>query len=187
MEAYNLFLRGREAYEGDLHAEAKQFLDRAVNLDPTFAIAHLYLSRTLYDLEDNEGAAEALEKARVYSARAGEKDRLLIAAHYAGMVERKPLKRIEILEALVAKYPREKYLQHYLGLCYSWESMEEEALVHFKAALALDPAYDRALTDLGYAYLALGDPAKALETFEKQAALCPAIRMWPIPSLRPIW
>ncbi len=173
MEAYNLFLRGRDAFDRSLFVEAKQSLEQAVSLDPTFAIAYLYLSKVLYNLEDSKGFVETLEKARVYSARASEKDRLLIEATYAGLVERKPLKRIEILEALVAKYPREKYIQEHLGQCYRWESMNEEALVHLKAALALDPAFTRALTLLGYTYLTLGDSAKALETFEKQAAISP--------------
>jgi len=67
MEAYNYFLKGREAYDKMYYSDAKQFLEKAVKIDPGFAMAWLYLSKTfdLQQLGNIQKRDEALKKATV--------------------------------------------------------------------------------------------------------------------------
>ena len=115
MEAYNYFLRGRADYEKYYFADARKFLEKAIALDPEFAIAHLVLSDAAFALLDFNGRDEALKNASAYSAKASEKERLYIAAMYAQTIERDADKRFGLLRELVRKYPDEKYAHFELG------------------------------------------------------------------------
>jgi len=52
IEAYQYFLRGRDDYEKFFYPDAQKFLKKAVELDPTFAVACLYLARADGNLGD---------------------------------------------------------------------------------------------------------------------------------------
>ena len=99
MEAYNLFLKGREEYEKFYYDEARKSLGRAVELDPEFAVAYLVLARVHGALNDLQSMNAAYERAMASSAKATEKDRLYIQAAYAGAVEMDQKKRLELLQA----------------------------------------------------------------------------------------
>ena len=48
MEAYNYFLQGREEFEKRYFDDSRKFLEKAIELDSTYAVAYLYLAR-VYD------------------------------------------------------------------------------------------------------------------------------------------
>jgi serine/threonine protein kinase/tetratricopeptide (TPR) repeat protein len=173
MEAYNLFLRGRSEYEKYYLVEARQFLERAISLDPEFAMAHLYLARTAVNLFDMDLAHEAMEKAFRYSARASEKERLAIAAGYAEMIERDPDKRIRLLQEFVRKYPDEKYALFDLGRLFQGRREYPESITVMERAVALDPEYGFAVNQLAYSHAMMGNFDEALRLFARYAALNP--------------
>ena len=172
MEAYNYFLRGREAVENLNLVDAKKFLDKAVALDPTFAVAYLYLSRTNNRLNDQRGQEEALQKAKEYANKASEKERLYIEA-YAATVENDPEKRQLLLKELTEKYPQEKYAHFELGNYYRAQTKFVEAIQEFEMALALDPSFGPALNLQGYAYAATGEFEKAEAAFVRYISANP--------------
>ncbi|MCX6577510.1 MAG: protein kinase, partial [Candidatus Aminicenantes bacterium] len=104
MDAYNYFLRGRDDYEKFFYQDAQKFLKKAVELDPNFAVAYLYLARANGNLLEFKARDEAQEAAKKYSQKAAEKERLYIEAAYADVIERNPEKRFRILSDLVKKY-----------------------------------------------------------------------------------
>ena len=173
MEAYDLFLRGRDSYEKYYHPEAQQFLERAIALDPEFAMAHLLLARTAIILFDVDLAREAMEKAFRYSARASEKERLSIEAGYAEIVERDPEKRIRLLQELVRKYPDEKYALFDLGRLYQGRREYRESVAVIERAVALDPDFGFAINQLAYSYALMGNFDEALRFFARYAELNP--------------
>jgi serine/threonine protein kinase/Tfp pilus assembly protein PilF len=173
MEAYNYFLRGREAFEKFYHDEARQSLEKAVELDPNFAVAYLWLSWAYSWLGDNKARYEALENAKTYSEKATEKERLYIEASYAGTIEREPDKDFRILKEIVEKYPKEKRAYENLGGYYANKRMYDQAIEEYIKALELDPTYGWALNHLAYTYSDVGDFEKAMEYFEKYASVSP--------------
>jgi len=108
MEAYNYFLRGREDAEKFYYDDARKFLQRAVDIDSTFATAYLYLAVTYNWLGETRKMNEAYEKAKEFSYRATEKERLYIESEYASNIEKDEKKYLKIKQEIADKYPKEK-------------------------------------------------------------------------------
>jgi len=174
MEAYNDFLRGREEYEKFYYDDARKLLEKAVSLDPNFAIAYLYLAWTYRGLDSSNAYREAIEKAKAYSAEATEKERLYIEAHYAKEAEGNPKKSIRIFGSMAAKYPKEKRVYYDLAWLY-WNNDPKKAIEEFENALELDPNYSMAIVYLAYIYFdILEDYEKANELLERYSRVSPS-------------
>lgn len=171
LEAYKYFLRGKEAVEKLYSDDARKYLEKAVELDPTFAIGYHYLA--LAHGRGSDLRYEAFEKARAFSNKATEKERLYIDAFYARVVELNHEKCIDLLEQIVKKYPREKRAHYWLGR-YSWgNKMFDEAIDKLHLVLELDPNYGQALNLLGFIYSDMENYEKAVENLEKYASVSP--------------
>jgi len=173
MEAYNYFLRGREDYEKFYYDEARQFLEKSVELDPNFAVAYLWLAWTYGVLGDTKARNEVYEKAKTLSDRATEKERLYIEAAYARTIERNPEKRYKILKHLAEKYQKEKRVHRDLAKYYDDKKLYDKALEEYNKALELDPDYGDALNLLAYMHSDMGNYEKALEYFNRYASVSP--------------
>jgi serine/threonine protein kinase/predicted Zn-dependent protease len=173
MDAYNYFLRGRDDYEKFYYADARKFLEKAISLDPTFAVAYLYLGKVASELYDTKAMTEAYEMAKKYSEKTSEKERLYIEAGYAGAVEQNPEKRLRVLLELTNKYPQEKQFHYDLGRFYEGRAKYPEAIAEHETALSLDPNFGPALNQSGYDYAAIGELEKALQYFKRYAAANP--------------
>ncbi len=175
MEAYNYYLKAEEADGNFFWGEGRKLAEKAVAIDPTFAIAYSLLSHEAALLLDYPARDEALEKAKAYSARATERERLFIEARYANIIERDPAKRLRLLQELAEKYPDDKLAHFELGLYYFETERPREAAAEYERSAAIDPRYALAYNMIGYSYSALGDFAKAAQAFERQAELNPGL------------
>jgi len=173
MEAYNFFLRGRSDLEKFYFADARKFLERAIALDPEFAIAHQVLSDAANLLGDFNLQEEALRDAYRHSAKASEKERLYIAAKYAQTIDRDPDKRLRLLLELVRKYPDEKYAFFELGRHYEGRRDYPVAIAALKQAIALDPDFGVAINHLAYVHAKMGQFDEAIRLFGRYAAINP--------------
>lgn len=173
LDAYNYFLRGREDLEKLYYAEARQFLEKAVQLDPSFAVAYLHLAWTYGMLGDVKARNEAFEKAKTYSQRATDKEKLYIEATYAWTMESNPETGLRIFQQMAEKYPREKRVYFNLALYYHSKNLFYEAIEKYTRALELDPKYGFALNQLAFAYADMGNFEKAIEYFERYASISP--------------
>ena len=175
MEAYGYYLKAREADDNFFYADARKFAEKAVALDPTFALAYYVLASAAGNLLDDPAANNALEKAKIYSARATERERLFIESKYAGSIERDPAKELRLLKDLVYKYPEDKEAHFELGRFFYSSDRDPEAIGELEKAIAIDPRYGFAVNELGYAYARAGDFAKAVQSFERYAELNPGL------------
>jgi len=173
MEAYNSFLKGKDAYEKFYYEQARQFLENAVALDADFAEAYLYLARTQSNLGNQKARVEAYEKAKVLSGKAAEKERLYIEEAYAEAIERDPEKRLRILEEIVQKYPKEKEAHFELGAYHRGRNKLELAISELDKALALDPNYGSVLNLIAYAHADLRNYDKAIDYLKRYAESSP--------------
>ncbi len=168
MEAYKYFLQGRDELEKFYDDDARKSLEKAVELDPEFAIAYRYLARALGNLGMSKERNAANEKAKALAQKASEKDRLYIEASYAS-----DDKRLSILEEMAEKYPKEKRVHYDLASYYSGKEMFDRAIEEFTRALELDPNYGYALNSFAYMYSNMGNYESALEYFKKYASVYP--------------
>jgi tetratricopeptide (TPR) repeat protein len=173
MEAYNHFLTGRDSYEKRYYEEARLSLEKAVEIDPTFAIAYHQLGHAYSDLRLVQASVDAFENAKKHSVRATEKERLVINAGYALYVEKDREKWFRFISEIAKKYPKEKRAHYLLGGYYNIKKMFSEAIKEYNLALELDPNYGSALNGLAFTYSRAEDHEKAIEYFMKYAAISP--------------
>jgi tetratricopeptide (TPR) repeat protein len=170
-EAYAAYLQGMEQLDRFEEPEARKSFEKAVALDPEFAIAYVRLAQTLERDGDTAKIQAAYSRAKELSARAPEKERLLIEARYAWRVERDNRKAIELLRTLVAKYPSEK--EFHFELAGRLYADPDAAIAEYQAALALDPEYGNALNSMAFALLRKSDFAGAQTALERYVAVAP--------------
>jgi serine/threonine protein kinase/Tfp pilus assembly protein PilF len=173
IEAYNYFLRGRDEWNKFYPDDARRFLEKAVALDSTFAVAHLCLGIVYNALRSVKAAQHEYEKAMALSQKVPEKERLYIEARYALDIERDEDKRVRILTELVTKYPKEKQAHFELAAYFLGENRFDEAERECTKALELDPNFGPALNILAYAFAGRRDYEKAIQCFEKYASASP--------------
>jgi len=173
MEAYKYFLRGREELEKYYWDEARKFLEKAVEHDPTFASAYLYLGYSYEALGNTKAKNKAYEKAKSFSHKATEKEKLFIDSWYALSIERDRYKKVRILEQMAEKYPKEKRVYHELGWDHQVWKNWDKAIEMYNKVVELDPYFGDALNSLGVVYLEIENFDKAVEYFEKYASVSP--------------
>jgi len=171
MDAYNYFIKGREDYYNQYTKDAITRLEKAIELDPDFAVAYLYLGQTYSLILEEKKARENYDKAKALSEtiKITEKEKLMIDAYLAGYSE----KRLEILNAIVEKYPREKWAHLELSKYYRQSDMYSEVKKHAGIVLTLDPSWGDAYEELAFAYANTGDDEKAMEYLLKGSAAIP--------------
>ena len=173
MEAYRFFLRGRDSYERLYNEESRRYLAKAVQLDPDFAVAHLYLAWIHDRLRDNRSRNAAFEKAKALSDRATEKERLYIEAAYARTIEQDADKRFQILKKIARQYPEEKRVHQRLASHYRGQRRFYQAVEEYKKVLELDPNFGWALNELAYMYTDIEEFDQAAEYFQRYAEISP--------------
>ena len=173
MEAYNYFLRGRAEYEKFYFADALVFLKKAVELDSTFAVAHLYSAWAYNELGNSAERDRAFERAKAFSKKASDKERLYIEAAYARDIRKDPEERLRILKSMAKRYPKEKMTHYFLATEYWARKSYAEAAAEFRKTLELDPNYGPAINQLAYTYSEQGEYEKALEYFNRYASVSP--------------
>jgi len=173
IEAYNYFLRGREEFEKLYWADARKFLEKAIEIDYTFASAYHYLAMSNHWLGDVEARNKAYEKAKALSSKATEKERLWIEADYAATIEGDQEKSFRIIQELATKYPKEKEVHQTLAIIYRHKDLLPKAIEEFYKAIELDPYFGNAWNELGYTYAQMGDYAKAIECLKRSASVSP--------------
>ena len=174
LEAYNYFIKGRENFYDQYIKDAITTLEKAVEIDPDFAMAYLYLGYTYGNLAmDLKKAIAYYTKAKALSQAVSEKERLLIEAAYAETVEGSTEKWLEIMNTVAEKYPREIQAHVELSEYYRHREMSSEVIRHAEVILALDPTRGDAYEELAFAYANTGYDEKALEYLERGSAAIP--------------
>ncbi len=173
MEAYNYFLRGREDFEKYYFNDARSFLERAVELDPEFALAYYYLIRVYAYLGNSEQMEAASEKFHKFGKKLKGREGLYIKALL--LQQKDPEKYAKILKELTEKYPKWKRPHYDLAFYYYAYKRDkiDEAIAELNTALDLDPNYGIALNQLAYCHLSKNEFERALEYFRRYASVSP--------------
>lgn len=168
-EARKEFLAGRDLSERLLGQESLQHFDKAVSLDPDFALAEL--ARANNSPTAKEFFAHQL-KATILVDKGSEGEKLLILANETG-ANGEVVKQKEYLDKLVAAYPGDERAQFSLANYYFAQQEYAQAVEHYRKATELNPTYSPAYNVLGYAYRQQGDYANAEQAFKKYVELIP--------------
>jgi tetratricopeptide (TPR) repeat protein/TolB-like protein len=173
LQAYEYFLKGKEAYSGMLFGDLKNEMEKVLEIDPSFAMAYVYLAYADYFLGDRRALNVTLEKAMALSDRTSEKDRLYLEAAYAYFIKGDRREHEALLKELIKKYPQEKFAYHYLGDFYYSLRNYVGACDQFKRWLELDPQDTFAINHLLMATIPQRDFEKAQEYVKMREAAGP--------------
>ncbi len=168
-EARKEYLQGRDLQEKLLIQDSIAHFDKAISLDPNFALAALNranVSPTGKEFFDH------LKKAVSLADKASNGEKLLILGTEAG-ANGNAAKQKELLEQLVAAYPNDERAHFNLGGYYFGQQDMPQAISHYKKATELSPTYSGAFNILGYAYRQNADYPNAEQAFKKYIELIP--------------
>ena len=168
-EARKEFIAGRSLFENLKRKESVPHFQKALTLDPEFALASAYLALS-------EGTARAfvenLERAARLAAHASDGERALILGWQAGGSGKVALQR-EHWETAARLYPQDERALTQLGTHFFGQQEYARAAECFKQAITVNPDYAQAYNLLGYSHRFLGDVAAAENAFKKYTTLIP--------------
>jgi tetratricopeptide (TPR) repeat protein/TolB-like protein len=173
LDAYYYFLRGKEYYSDQYWKEARNYFEKAVGQDSSFALAHLYLAGSLVWLGERNAANEAYKKAKYFSAKATEKERFLIDGRYALAVENNLEQAFQIFKRMAEKYPQEKESHYGLADIYSVKKLYNLAIEEYDKILELNPHDGETLRLIAFRYYQLGNYEKAIEYLKQVVSIFP--------------
>ena len=173
LEAYRYYSVALEKAQALHNAEAIDLLQRAVALDPQFAMAYARIGYS-YGLTWDFGqkAKPFLEKAFQFSSRLTEKDRLYITAWYHIANLDFP-SAIEAFEKLISQYPLEVEAYERLGRLLGGEGRMEEGVEVLKRGLLVDNQAKDLYNALGACYSLLARHNDAIAMHQRYVELAP--------------
>jgi Tfp pilus assembly protein PilF len=149
LDALQAFSRGRVSMmgKGDFTAAIPQ-LEKAVRLDPNFAIAYAALATCYYDLGESAKAADYAKQAYDLRNRVSERERLAIESQYHLFATGDLEKARQALELWAQTYPRDLVAQVDLDANYGTLGQFNKSREGLKQAVQMDPGSALAITDL---------------------------------------
>ncbi|HEU4390055.1 MAG TPA: tetratricopeptide repeat protein [Blastocatellia bacterium] len=139
LEALKAFSLGMEKARRGKNFEAIPFYQRAIDLDPSFALAYSGLAAQYSNTRQAEMAVEPAEKAFSLRARVTEREKFRIAFVYYLTNTRELDKAIETMELYQQTYPQDYYPRNNLSLLHYRLGQCEKAAEEARAAILLRP------------------------------------------------
>jgi eukaryotic-like serine/threonine-protein kinase len=134
--------------------EAGALLKRAVELDPTFAMAHAHLGRNYDSLGAPELAAQSIAVAYELRNRVSDRENFFITFNYYRQVPRNLELARQTLESWVQKYPGDVLPHGFLsGLTSPGTGHYERAVEEGQKAIELDPDFSIGYYNVAFAYV----------------------------------
>jgi tetratricopeptide (TPR) repeat protein len=168
-EAINLFVTGRDKSENYETDAAISLFEKAIKLDPDFAVAYLYRA--------NAGGGyniyrQNLDKAVSLINKVSNGEKLLIQYNQAA-ADGNGQKQKEYLDQLLKSFPSDKRVQEIAGWYY-WSAGDfSTALMYFKKSAELDSNFAPIYNDLGGCQSMLNNNSEAEKAFQTYIKLIP--------------
>jgi tetratricopeptide (TPR) repeat protein len=172
-QARTIFLRARSLSEMLKVHEAHALFQRAVAIDPAFAMGEYYLASTAPTAKE---LSDHLQKALALAGNVSPGERLLIL----GLQARNHADRVrarQLAEPLVVLYPRDERAHSTLAILYSGAQQYDKAIAEYRKAIALNSEYSIAYNQLGYAYRSAGNMKDAESVFQNTSRSSRTIRI----------
>jgi tetratricopeptide (TPR) repeat protein/predicted Ser/Thr protein kinase len=173
LEAYEHFLKGRDAFENMNMTDAEAYLEKALEVDPSFSLAYIYLARVHSFTTNLPALTATIQKFKQHQRKVPGREGLYLEALTARYVGNDLEKYFQILSQLVDQYPQDKRAHVELANIYQFREMYPQAEAEYLKALEIDPRFGLALNFLAYFYLVRNEYDKAIDYFEQYAAAYP--------------
>jgi eukaryotic-like serine/threonine-protein kinase len=138
LQAYSLGWKSQNGKSDD--AAAVPLYQRAIRLDPNFAMAYASLGTSYNNLGETSLAAENIRKAYDLHDRVSEREKFYIESHYYQFVANDLEKARRVYELWAQTYPRDRVPPSNLTYIYGALGQHDKALAQAREAFRLDEA-----------------------------------------------
>jgi tetratricopeptide (TPR) repeat protein len=173
LDALRHYWRGALAWTHLDMALAEREFRSVIDIDPTFALAHLLLGEVRVFQNQWTAAQAEIQIAQAQSGSLTEADRLRINALLARVSGRIFDERVQ-LEKLIGLQPHRVEYVFELAESYFHTADVQEAIAKYQETLALDDSYALAYNHLGYCYAWEGDHARAQQVLTRYLQIDPS-------------
>jgi eukaryotic-like serine/threonine-protein kinase len=149
LQAYSLGYQAIEIKGED--AAAIPFFQRAIRLDPNFAMAYARMGTEYYDVGEAARGAESIRKAYDLRDRTSDREKFYVSSHFEDLVNGNEEAARMTYELWAQTYPSDDVPRNNLGVIYFEFGEYEKALTAAREAVKLNPGN---VSD--YAYLVWG-------------------------------
>jgi serine/threonine protein kinase/tetratricopeptide (TPR) repeat protein len=160
LEALKAYSLGRKAQNEKGSAAALPYHQRAIELDPNFAMGYLAVGNDYSALGETGRASDYYTKAFQLREHASEREKLAITADYYQNVTGELDKAAQTYQEEIENYPRRSGAHLGLGNVYAGQGQYEKATESFRQSLRLAP-------DNLAPYAALGNTLISLQRFDE--------------------
>jgi len=167
LEALKAFSQGNDQRMMGNLFEAVPFYKRAIELDPTFAVAYARLAVIYNNLFQTELAAQYSQKAFDLRDRVSERERFYISEKYSSYVTGDREEAINVLRAWTQSYPNDYIPHNNLAANYQLIGRYEEALKESREAVRLSPNATTAQGNLVEGFIRLNRFDEAHQVLER--------------------
>jgi serine/threonine protein kinase/Tfp pilus assembly protein PilF len=164
-EAFQYYSEGvKLRYQGRRRASIPLF-ERAINLDPEFAMAYRHLGLAYGGLGFAPKRNENLEKAMALKDRLSDRERYAIEGVYYGAFEETYDKALSAYQKLLELYPDDTLIGN-IGVIYITLEEWEKAIPYYEKAIKRGLEFAPAFNQLARCYRAIGEDDKAKEILD---------------------
>jgi tetratricopeptide (TPR) repeat protein len=165
LQAYSLGWKASAGRADD--AGAVPLYERAINLDPNFAMAYVALGVSCSNLGENTLASENLRKAFDLRGRVTEREKLDIESEYHMYASVNYEKAQQSFSVWAQTYPRDWVPRIELGNLYFALGQYDKSLERYLEALRISPTSGQTYGGISYSYLALNRFREARAAIEE--------------------
>jgi tetratricopeptide (TPR) repeat protein len=173
MEAYDSYLKGRDALENARLTDARDHLEKTVRIDPGFSLAYLYLAKVHSLTGDLPALRAIIQDFRPHQKPMPGREGLTVEALTARFADNDLERYFRTLTRLVTQFPLDKRAHVELAEACESRGMLQQAEAEYLRALEIDARFGPALDRLAGICLARNEYDKALEYLGRYAAACP--------------
>jgi DNA-binding winged helix-turn-helix (wHTH) protein/tetratricopeptide (TPR) repeat protein len=161
LAALQAYSQGHWDFKHGQRIEAVQLFQKAVKLDPRFAMAHVELAAAYNNLHEPALARDEVRTAYALRDTVGPRERLVILGEYNTDLTRDMLESLSILRSWTALYPNDAQAWANLSDRENWTGDFARAIADGRRAVALDPGTEGRYAVLARALMHAGKPAEA--------------------------
>ena len=170
LEALQAYAKGMDIAKAGEFANSVAFFQRAIELDPNFALAYAALGSQYSNLNETTLAREYVRKAYELRTRVTERERFLIEAAYYSDVTGDLEKARQVYEIEAATYPRDYGAPLRLWVIYSQIGQLDKGLAQIRESIRRDPTRTANYGQLVAAYTYLNELDEARTTAQQALA-----------------
>jgi len=165
-EAFKFYIQGRELHNEQKYRESIRMMEKAVAIDPDFAMAYRSMAMSFSNLIYTSEKKKCLKKAFELSDRLSDRERYIIQADFYRESERLYDKAVAAYEKLLELYPDDSMGNTNLGILYISLEEWDKAIEHYERQIRSNPENIWPYLNIIDCYLAKGWPEKAKAAFE---------------------